>query len=72
MNFHGEKRSIITHRSTTDPDGRFAKKSRNTDAVLAYRAGVLLGNCHELIAKTDVRAGLSRKARCCTGDADVS
>lgn len=56
MNFHGEKRSNATHRSTTDPDARLAKKSRNTAAVLAYQASVLMDNRHGLIVETDVRA----------------
>jgi hypothetical protein len=56
VNFHGEKRSNATHRSTTDPDARLAKKSRNTAAVLAYQASVLMDNRHGLIVETDVRA----------------
>jgi len=56
VNFHGEKRSNTTHRSTTDPDARLAKKSRNTGAVLAYQASVLMDNRHGLIVETDVRA----------------
>jgi len=56
VNFHGEKRTNATHRSTTDPDARLAKKSRNTAAVLAYQASVLMDNRHGLIVETDVRA----------------
>ena len=56
VNFHGEKRSNTTHRSTTDPDARLAKKSRNTAAVLAYQASVLMDNRHGLIMQTDVRS----------------
>lgn len=56
VNFHGEKRSNATHRSTTDPDARLARKSRNTAAVLAYQASVLMDNRHGLIVETDVRA----------------
>lgn len=56
VNFRGEKRTNTTHRSTTDPDARLAKKSRNTAAVLAYQASVLMDNRHGLIVETDVRA----------------
>src|SRR5665213_1073299 len=56
VNFHGEKRTNATHRSTTDPDARLAKKSRNAAAVLAYEASVLMDNRHGLIVETDVRA----------------
>lgn len=56
VNFRGEKRSNATHRSVTDPDARLAKKSRNTGAVLAYQASVLMENRNGLIVQTDVRA----------------
>ncbi len=55
VNFRGEKRTNATHRSTTDPDARLAKKSRNTAAALAYQASVLMDNRHGLIVETDVR-----------------
>ena len=56
MNFRGAKRSNATHRSVTDPDARLAKKNRNTGAVLAYQASVVMDNRHGLIVQTDVRA----------------
>jgi transposase len=53
VNFRGEKRSNATHRSTTDPDARLAKKG-NTAAKLAYTASALMENRHGLIVDTEV------------------
>src|SRR5262249_53975465 len=36
VDFHGEKRSNDTHASTTDPESRLARKSRNAAAKLSY------------------------------------
>ena len=36
VNWHGEKRSNATHRSTTDPDSRLAAKSNKTAALPSY------------------------------------
>jgi IS5 family transposase len=49
VNFHGERRSNETHQSTTDPDCRLIKKSRGSDAKLAYLGEVLMENGHGLI-----------------------
>jgi IS5 family transposase len=49
VNFHGERRSNATHQSTTDRDSRLAKKSRGSDAKLAYLGEVLMDNRHGLI-----------------------
>jgi IS5 family transposase len=48
-NFHGQTRSNETHASTTDPEARLYKKSRNSEARLAYLGHVLLENRHGLI-----------------------
>ena len=53
VNFRGEKRSNATHRSTTDPDARLAKKG-NTAAKLCYIASALMENRHGLIVDTEV------------------
>ena len=50
VNFHGERRSNDTHQSTTDPDSRLAKKTRGSEAKLAYLGEVLMDNRHGLIA----------------------
>ena len=49
VNFHGERRSNTTHQSTTDPESRLAKKSRGTEAKLAYVGEVLMENGHGLV-----------------------
>jgi|SoiMethySBSTD1v2_1073268.scaffolds.fasta_scaffold399010_2 transposase len=48
VDFHGEKRSNATHRSTTDPDARLAKKGR-TAARLSYMGHALMENRHGLL-----------------------
>ena len=53
IDFRGEKRSNATHRSTTDPDARLAKKG-NTAARLCYVASALMENRNGLIVDTDV------------------
>ncbi|WP_422393094.1 hypothetical protein MTBGP_11950 [Moorella thermoacetica] len=47
-NFHGEKFSNATHRSTTDPEARLFRKGPGKEAKLSYLA-------HNLI---DVRSGV--------------
>jgi transposase len=49
VNFHGERRSNETHQSTTDPDSRLIKKTRGSEAKLAYLGEVLMENGHGLI-----------------------
>jgi transposase len=56
VDFRGEKRSNATHRSTTDPDARLARKSQGTPAILGYLGSVVTENRHGLIVATDVRA----------------
>ena len=53
VDFRGEKRSNATHRSTTDPDARLAKKG-NTAAKLCYVASALMENRNGLIVDTEV------------------
>jgi transposase len=52
VNFHGEKRSNDTHRSTTDPDAMQARKSRGSASVLAYRGHLLTENRNGLVVST--------------------
>ena len=49
-NFHGQKRSNDTHRSTTDPDARLYRKSYGKESRLAYLGHVLVENRNGLIA----------------------
>jgi len=55
VNFHGERRSNRTHRSTTDPDTQLFRKG-GTGAVLSYLAHALLDNRHGLVVNTCVTA----------------
>jgi transposase len=49
-NFHGQKRSSETHRSTTDPDARLYKKSYGKESKLSYLGHALVENRNGLIA----------------------
>ena len=51
VNFHGERRSNLTH-STTDPDAMLARKSRGAGAVLASRGHLLAENRNGLVVST--------------------
>ncbi len=48
VNFHGERRSNVTHGSTTDPDARLWRKAKGHEARLAYQGHVLMDNRHGL------------------------
>jgi transposase len=52
LDFHGEKRSNQTHRSTTDPDARLYKKSAGSEAKLAYLGHAVMENRHGFLVKT--------------------
>jgi transposase len=48
-NFHGERRSNVTHASTTDPDAKLYRKTSNGEARLSYLGHLLIENRHGLI-----------------------
>ncbi len=48
VNFHGERRSNVTHGSTTDPDARLFRKATGHEAKLAYQGHVLMENRYGL------------------------
>lgn len=52
--FHHEKRSNETHRSTTDPDARLYKKSKGSEAKMSYLGHALMENRHGLLVDTMV------------------
>ena len=54
IDFHGERRSNATHRSTTDPDARLAKKGKGAEAKLSYRGHVLMENRHGLVVDAEL------------------
>ena len=49
VNFHGQKRSNKTHESTTDADLRLFKKTKGSEAKLAYQGHVLMENRNGLV-----------------------
>ena len=50
VNFRGEKRSNATHRSTTDPDCRFASKgATGSGAIPGYTVNALMENRHRVL-----------------------
>jgi len=48
VNFRGQKRSNETHRSTTDPEARLARKGNSVGAYLCHSGHVLAENRHGL------------------------
>ena len=50
--FHKEKRSNATHRSTTDPEARLYKKGAGKEAKLCFMGHILMENRHGLIIDT--------------------
>jgi transposase len=48
VNFRGEKRSNATHRSTTDPEARLARKGKGQPGLLCHSGHALMENRHGL------------------------
>jgi transposase len=68
VNFHGQRRSNVTHASTSDPDARLARKGHGKEAKLSYAGHVLMDNRHGLAVGTCVThasgtAGMRRGPR---------
>jgi transposase len=49
VDFHGHKRKNDTHQSTTDPEAKLYKKSKGSEAKLAYLGHVLMENRNGLV-----------------------
>src|SRR5260370_943571 len=49
VNFHGERRSNLTHASTTDPEARLVRKGVGREAKLGYQGHALMDNRHGLV-----------------------
>lgn len=68
VDFRGEKRSNVTHRSITDPDCRFVSKgSSGTGAYPGYTVNALMENRHRVLLGLGVevfRGTASEKAGC--------
>jgi transposase len=54
VDFHGERRSNATHRSTTDPEARLARKGNSQEAKLCYTGHLLTENRHGLICDCEL------------------
>jgi transposase len=63
VNFHRQKRSNETHRSTTDPDARLYKKAQGREARLGYLAHVLMEHRSGLIVRAVVTPATGRAER---------
>lgn len=49
VDFHGQRRTNDTHRSTTDPEARIARKGRGQEARLCFGGHVLMENRNGLV-----------------------
>ncbi len=54
VNFHGQKRSNKTHQSRTDADLRLFKKTKGSEAKLAYQGHVLMENRNGLVVNASL------------------
>jgi transposase len=54
VNFHGQKRTNDTHQSTTDPEARLFRKSRNTAAKLCFAGHTLMENRNGLLVDMEL------------------
>ena len=54
VSFHGQRRSNETHRSTTDPEARLARKSNATAAKLCYTGHLLMEHRSALIVDAEL------------------
>jgi transposase len=54
VDFHGQRRANQTHRSTTDPEARLARKGAGKEARLCYAGHTLIENRHGLICECEL------------------
>ena len=54
VDFRGERRGNETHRSTTDPEARLARKGSGKEARLCYAGHTLIENRHGLIVAAEL------------------
>jgi transposase len=54
VSFHGERRSNVTHASTTDPEARMARKSHATAAKLSYAGHLLMEHRNALLVDVEL------------------
>ena len=65
VNFHGERRTNATHRSTTDPEAQLARKGKGKEAHLCHSGHVLMENRHGLCLDVMVDAADGTAERRC-------
>lgn len=66
VDFHGEKRSNMTHSSTTDPESRLMRKSKGDKARLSYGLHAMMENRNGLLVDVMVtRADRSSEWEAC-------
>jgi hypothetical protein len=58
--FHRERRSNLTHQSTTDPEARVARKGAGKEAKLSYAGHALMENRHGLAVNGGVTQATGR------------
>ena len=63
VDFHGEKRSNATHRSTTDPEARLYRKGKGKEARLVFMAHALMENRNGLLADFQVTQATGKAER---------
>lgn len=63
VDFHGEKRTNATHRSTTDPEARLFKKGKGREAKLSYLGHVLMENRSGLVVDAELTPATGRAER---------
>jgi len=54
VDWHGERRGNASHRSTTDPEARLARKGNGKEAKLCYAGHTLIENRHGLIVALEL------------------
>ncbi len=60
VDFHRERRSNLTHQSTTDPEARLAREGAGKEAKLSYASHVLMENRNGIAANGCVTAATGR------------
>jgi len=63
VDFHREKRSNATHRSTTDPEARLFKKGKGKEAKLVFMAHALMENRNGMVVDFQVTAATGTAER---------
>lgn len=63
VDFHGQKRTIETHESKTDPDAKLARKGAGKEAKLSYSGNLLVENRSGLIVDAELLEANGRAER---------